>query len=188
MVARMLDRGNRGVVLAAADAAKLSAGDRAADLGFGGGIGLAALLTAVQPDGRVVGIDLSEDMVRRARRRFASRVADGSLDLQTGSISELPVESASLDALITVNTIYFLADLDQAFGEMHRVLRPSGRAVIGIGDPDAMASMPFTPYGFTLRPVAEVSTSLARAGLEVSEVRRAGAGPAAAHVLVGRKA
>jgi SAM-dependent methyltransferase len=49
---------------------------------------------------------------------------------------------------ITVNTIYFVDDLDRACSELARVLRPGGRLVVGIGDPEAMARMPFSAYGF----------------------------------------
>ena len=55
---------------------------------------------------------------------------------------------------------------------LSRVVRPNGRAVVGIGDPQAMARMPFTPYGLTLRPVDEVRAALKKAGLEVVAERR----------------
>ncbi|HXA12696.1 MAG TPA: SAM-dependent methyltransferase, partial [Mycobacterium sp.] len=72
----------------------------------------------------------------------------------------------------TVNTVYFVGDLDVACAEIARVLRPGGRAVVGIGDPQAMARLPFTPYGFTLRPVDQVRAALKKAGLEVVTERR----------------
>ena len=43
-----------------------------------------------------------------------------------------------------------------AFGEIARTVRPGGRAVVGLADPEAMASMPFTAHGFRLRPVDDV--------------------------------
>jgi hypothetical protein len=52
---------------------------------------------------------------------------------------------------------------------------PGGRFVLGIGDPDAMAKIPFTTHGFRLRPLTTVEAALAKAGLAVErrdEVRR----------------
>ena len=73
---------------------------------------------------------------------------------------DLPLPDESLDAVITVNTVYFVADLDRAFAEIARVLRPTGRAVIGVGDPDTMAAMAVTAHGFTIRPIDELVGAL----------------------------
>src|SRR5260370_42604186 len=115
--------------------------------------------------GQVYGVDLSPTMVSRAACRFRRDVASGRLHLQPGSITQLPLESESIQAAITINTIYFIAELDRAFSELARVLTPSGRIVVGIGDPEAMSRMPMTPYGFRLRPVAEVTPAADLAGL-----------------------
>jgi arsenite methyltransferase len=102
----------------------------------------------------------------------ARHVDSGRLRLTQGSLTALPLADAALEAAITVNTVYFVADLDAACAELARVLRPGGRAVVGVGDPDAMARLPFTGYGFTLRPVAEVIAALEKAGLAVIEQQR----------------
>ncbi|MFJ9365513.1 class I SAM-dependent methyltransferase [Nocardia sp. NPDC101769] len=167
-VARFLNRGNRPMIEAAVAATEVAAGDAAADIGFGGGIGLTLLLDRIG-SGTVTGVELSPDMLARARSEFAADVSSDRLRLAEGSLTELPFPDAALDAVITCNTIYFVPDLDRACTELARVLTPKGRLVIGIGDPDAMSKMPFTPYGFTLRPVAEVKNALERAGLTVDQ-------------------
>src|SRR5262245_58322840 len=101
----------------------------------------------------VYGVEVADDMLDRARSRFADEVDAGRRRLAHGSLTALPLEDGWLDAAITVNTVYFVDALDTACAELARVLRPGGRAVVGIGDPEAMAGMPFTSYGFTLRPV-----------------------------------
>lgn len=171
-VALLLNRGNRQAVAGAVDAAEVAAGNTVADIGFGGGLGLELLLHRVGPQGKVHGVEIAEDMLAHARARFASPIAAGSLMLENGSLTALPIAEESLDAAITVNTVYFVTDLDAACAELARVLRPGGRAVLGIGDPDAMARLPFTAYGFTLRPVTEVVASLKRSGLEEVKQRR----------------
>jgi len=167
-VARALNRGNQKAIVAAVDAAQAPRGGVAADIGFGGGSGLQLLLDGVGDDGVVHGIEIAEDMLRRATSKFAG---DGRLRLSRGSLTELPLEDGSVDALITVNTVYFISELDAACRELMRVLRPGGRAVIGIGDPDVMARLPFTKHGFTIRPVGEIAAALENSGLQVEQCR-----------------
>ncbi|NEW29860.1 methyltransferase domain-containing protein [Nocardia cyriacigeorgica] len=195
VVAPILDRGNGRAVAAAVDAA-LEPDDTAgqplgapavADIGFGGGIGLKKLLGRVGADGIVHGIEISADMLDRARSGFAGDIAAGRLRLAEGSLTALPLDTDSLDAAITCNTVYFVDDLPAACAELARVVRPGGRLVIGIGDPDAMRKLPFTGYGFTLRPVAEVIDTLRAAGCAV-EHRRIPNPPIPFHLLIARPA
>jgi arsenite methyltransferase len=184
LVALMLNRNNRGTILEASDALALQPGAVAADLGFGGGVGLALLLERVGPKGQVHGVDLSPTMVNRASRKFKRDVAGGRLHLHAGSITELPLEDGSIHGAITINTIYFISELDRVFSEVARVLARSGRVVVGIGDPQMMARIPTTPFGFTIRPVDEVVAVAKSAGLALEEHRRVGHGEEAAHSLV----
>src|SRR3989442_4941596 len=182
-VGAMLNRSNRGTIAIAIRELEIPSGAVAADLGFGGGVGLEMLLERVGHQGQVHGVDLSLTMVSRASRRFGRDVASSRLHLHTGSITQLPLDDASIQAAITINTIYFIADLNRAFSELARILTPSGRVVVGIGDPEAMARMPMTPYGFKLRPVAEVAAAAESAGLALRDDKRSGRGDAAAHLL-----
>jgi arsenite methyltransferase len=171
-VAIFLNRGNRRAVAAAVHASAIAAGESAADIGFGGGIGLDLLLQRIGDGGLVHGIELSGDMLQRARSRFAKQIEAGTLRLELGSLTALPLDDNSIDVAITVNTIYFVPDLDAACEELARVLRPGGRAVLGIGDPEAMAKLPFTSYGFTLRPVTDVVAALENAGFQIAAQNR----------------
>jgi SAM-dependent methyltransferase len=184
LVGIMLNRSNRGIIGGAIDALALKPGDVAADLGFGGGVGLALLLERVGPQGQVHGVDLSPTMVSRASRRFKSDVSSGRLHLHTGSITQLPLEDGSILGAITINTIYFIAELDRAFAELARVISRSGRVAVGIGDPAMMARIPTTPFGFTIRPPDEVAAVAKSAGLALQDHRRVGQGEEAAHLLV----
>jgi arsenite methyltransferase len=171
LVARALNRGNARAITAAVDATELRPGGVAADIGFGGGLGLRLLLNRVGDTGTVHGIEVADDMLRRVRSRFSHEVQSGRLRLERGSLTRLPLDDASLDAVITLNTVYFISDLDAACGELARVVRPGGRAVIGIGDPEVMKRAPVTAHGFTLRPVADVAAALANSGFQVEHHR-----------------
>lgn len=182
-VARALNRGNERAIAAAVDAAAPPSGGVVADIGFGGGAGLQLLLDRVGDGGVVHGIEIADDMLRRARSKFSR---DGRLRLSSGSLTELPLDDGSVDALITVNTVYFIAELDAVCAELARVLRPGGRAVVGIGDPDVMARLPFTPHGFTIRPVSEIAAALQNSGLRV-EHHRIEEKPMPRYIFVGER-
>lgn len=186
VVARKLNRANERAVAAAVDATEAGPGAVVADIGFGGGVGLRMLLDRVGESGVVHGVEVADTMLRRARRGFARDIAADRLRLHRGSLTALPFGEAALDAVITVNTVYFISDLDAACAELARVVRPGGRVVVGIGDPDVMRHAPFTAHGFTLRPLDEIRAALAGAGLTV-EHRRMDDRPIPRHTLIGQR-
>jgi arsenite methyltransferase len=186
-VARLLNRHNAAMIGAAVDAVGVDTGAVVADVGFGGGVGLRLLLDRVGPTGYVHAIDPSSAMVSRARRRFRSQVGTGRLRVHEGSLTAMPLPDSTLDGAITVNTVYFVDDLAAAFGEVARVLRSDGVLVVGIRDPDAMATLPVTAHGFRLRPLAELTEALGAAGLPVTEHRPLGEGKRRHHLLICRR-
>lgn len=187
IVGRLLNRGNRAVVEAAVEAVDVDSGSVVADIGFGGGVGVNLLLQRVGDAGSVHGVELSTRMLDEARRRFRDQIARGHLHLHDARMENLPFPDSSLDAVISTNTIYFIADLTAALSELARVLRPAGRLALGIGDPDQMARMPFTRHGFRLRPIPGVIDQIRAAGLADVEDQRVGEGPEAFHLLVCTK-
>jgi arsenite methyltransferase len=185
VVARGLNRGNRAFIAGAVSAAALHPGDAAADIGFGGGIGLRLLLDQVGPSGRVYGVDFSSTMVAQARGTFSAECASGTVSIHEGSMLDLLMADDSVDAVITVNTVYFLDDVGQALAEIVRVLRPGGRLIIGIGDPDTMAKMPVTAHGFRIRPPEEILSAMAAHGLVDTRAERVSEAANASHLLIG---
>ncbi|WP_185976268.1 class I SAM-dependent methyltransferase [Mycolicibacterium sp. 018/SC-01/001] len=182
VVGRLLNRGNRSIVAAAVAATQARPGADVADIGFGGGVGLGMLLDS---DAAVVhGVEMSETMLAEAKRRFSDSIASGRLRLHSGRMESLPLDDSALDAIISTNTIYFVADLPAVLREFARVLRPGGRLVLGVGDPSQMSKMPFTRHGFRLRPVDELLPVIHEAGLRTTEDKRVGAGEGAFHLLV----
>jgi len=185
-VGRELNRSNRATVTAAVAATGLQQGQVGADIGFGGGLGLALLRGRVGPGGRVHGVELSTTMLSAARRRYDRDVTAGRMTLTSGRLEALPVEDSQIDGLITINTLYFVENVGAVFRELARVLRPAGSAVIGVGDPAAMAEMPVTAHGFRVRPPDEIVAGLRDAGLDVRH-ERARAGERAPHLLIATR-
>ena len=185
LVGRALNKGNRTLVEAAIGATGVGSGQTGADIGFGGGVGLRLLLDQVGPTGRVHGIDVSTTMVDQAGRAFRDQCAAGTLTLAVGSMTRLPLDADVLDAAITVNTVYFIEDVEAAFRELARVLRPGGRLVVGVADPEAMARMPVTAYGFRLRPIDALTEAMTAAGLTDVRTEPLPGPPVARHLVIG---
>jgi arsenite methyltransferase len=186
LIGAALNRGNRRFVQDAAQALEARAGAVVADVGFGGGIGLKFLLADVGESGQVHGVEVSETMLSSAARRYRRQLATGRLLLHSASASQLPFGDGALQGVLTVNTVYFIADLDLAAVELARVIEGSGRIVIGLGDPEVMEKMPFTRTGFRLRPVPEVIDTLRGVGLTV-EHRRISDSANAPHLLIATR-
>lgn len=185
LVGAALNRGNRRLVTAAARALQADEASAVADVGFGGAVGLKFLLDSVGPSGSVHGVEVSETMLSQAAGRYRREIASGRLSLHSGSMTQLPFADGALDGVITVNTIYFVAELDKAFQELARVINSRGRLVIGLADPDVMAKLPFTGHGFHLRPVPDVIDTLRRTG-RIVEHRQIGEDANAPHLLIAR--
>jgi len=100
-------------------------------LDLGSGPGLDALLAArlVGPAGRVIGVDMTPEMLERARAT-AARAGAAHVEFRQGRLEALPVEDASVDAVTSNCVVNLVPDKAAVFREVARVLRPGGRAVI----------------------------------------------------------
>jgi arsenite methyltransferase len=116
-----------------------------------------------------VGVEISETMLRRARRRFRPQIAGGHVDLRARDVTSLPFADASFDRVLSVNTIYFWSDAATGLGEVLRVLRPEGRLVLGTFPAERMRKRSYTQHGFCFVDDAQLEELLVDAGC--SEVR-----------------
>jgi demethylmenaquinone methyltransferase/2-methoxy-6-polyprenyl-1,4-benzoquinol methylase len=103
---------------------RLRPGMRALDVACGTGAVAADLGRAVEPGGQVLGVDVSEGMIDRARGRFAARPG---LTFVVGDALALPVEDDAFDAATIAFGMRNLADYRRGFAEMARAVRPGGR-------------------------------------------------------------
>ncbi len=108
----------------AAQLTRLRPGQSGLDICTGTGALAARLRARVGPQGRVVGLDLTEAMVAGARRRVAQ------VEFVVGDAVQLPFADASFDAASMAFGLRNIADHQAALAEMLRVLKPGGRAVI----------------------------------------------------------
>ena len=105
---------------------RLSAGERVLDLGCGAGTDSLVAAQMVGPDGSVVGIDMTPEMLAKAHRA-AAEMGAANVEFVEGDIELLPFADESVDVVISNGVIDLLPDKDTVFAEIYRVLRPGGR-------------------------------------------------------------
>ena len=104
-------------------------GETVLDLGCGAGIDLLIAAKQAGPKGKVIGVDLSEVMLERARANAAQAGAT-NIDLRQGTIEALPVEPGTVDWVISNCVINLSPDKSQVFEEIRRVLKPGGHMLM----------------------------------------------------------
>jgi arsenite methyltransferase len=101
-------------------------GEHVVDLGSGGGFDCFIAAEQVGPEGRVVGVDMTDEMLARSRAAAAAMGLQ-QVEFRKGLLEELPVEDGWADAVISNGVINLCADKRRVFAEVLRVLRPGGR-------------------------------------------------------------
>jgi arsenite methyltransferase len=106
--------------------AELQPGEVVLDLGSGGGIDCFLAARQVGPEGRVIGLDMTPEMIKLARRN-AREMGVTNVDFRFGEMEEIPLPDESVDVIISNCVINLSPDKDAVFGEAYRVLHPGGR-------------------------------------------------------------
>jgi len=107
----------------------LRPGETVLDLGSGAGIDVFLAANAVGPTGRAIGVDMTPEMLARARRN-AERRGLSNTEFREGRLEALPVDSGTIDAVTSNCVINLVPDKAKVFAEVARVLKPGGRLVI----------------------------------------------------------
>jgi len=103
----------------------LESGERVVDIGSGAGMDSFLAGQAVGPQGRVVGVEMTQEMLARARRT-AEQLQCANVEFREGLAEELPVEDGWADVVIANGALNLVAEKRRAFAEIWRVLRPGG--------------------------------------------------------------
>ena len=105
---------------------RLEPGERVLDLGSGAGTDSLVAAQMVGPSGRVTGIDMTPEMLAKARGAAAELGAD-NVEFVEAEAEQLPFADASFDVVISNGVIDLIPDKDAVFSELYRVLEPGGR-------------------------------------------------------------
>ncbi|RXG65820.1 methyltransferase domain-containing protein, partial [Candidatus Atribacteria bacterium 1244-E10-H5-B2] len=104
-------------------------GDIVLDLGPGAGLDLLIAARKVGPSGQVIGVDMTDEMITKAKENI--KVAGvKNVEVRKGLIENLPVESSSVDWVISNCVINLSPEKEKVFSEIGRVLKPGGRMVV----------------------------------------------------------
>jgi len=109
--------------------ADLRPGQTVLDLGSGAGVDCFLAARRVGPEGHVIGVDMTEAMLTKARQN-ASRGGFTNVEFRKGEIENLPVESGTVDRIISNCVINLAPDKARVFAEAHRVLKPGGSITV----------------------------------------------------------
>ncbi len=107
----------------------LQPGETVVDFGSGGGIDCFIAAKAVGQTGRVIGIDMTEDMIQLARSN-AAKLGLGYVEFHLAEMENTPLDDDSTDAIISNCVINLAPDKDVVFAEAFRILRPGGRLMV----------------------------------------------------------
>jgi SAM-dependent methyltransferase len=108
----------------------LQAGQSVLDVGCGAGMDLQLAAKRVGPSGKAIGVDMTEAMVDRARNA-ARKAGLENVELRLGNALDLPAEDEEVDVVISNGVINLTPNKVKAFSEIYRVLKPTGRMLLG---------------------------------------------------------
>jgi arsenite methyltransferase len=105
--------------------AKINKGDTVVDLGSGAGNDCFVALAETGENGKVIGVDFSDDMLAKAKLN-ASKLGFSNVEFIKGDIEDLPLESNSADVVVSNCVLNLVPDKQKAFAQVYRVLKPRG--------------------------------------------------------------
>jgi SAM-dependent methyltransferase len=156
--------------------ASLRPGQTVLDLGSGAGFDCFLAARAVGPGGKIIGVDMTHDMLAKAREN-AQKNGFTNVEFRLGEIEALPVADNSVDVIISNCVINLSPQKDRVFKESYRVLKPGGR--VAVADIVATAPLPeeikedwgaYTGCMAGASQISDLENMLAEAGFEQIQI------------------
>jgi len=164
-----MNEGNRQMNLHTLDQLNAQPYDTILEIGMGNGFFVKDIVSK-DPTIKYIGCDFSATMVEEACELNKGFLSNGQVQFFLASADQLPVSNSSIDKIFTVNTIYFWQTPQRVLAEIKRILKPTGKLLIGARPKAIMESIPFTKYGFTYFTREDIETLLSANGFMVTNV------------------
>ena len=136
------------------------------DVGFGNGYFISKILKKNIPV-NIYGIDISNDMVNHASKKYKRFVQKGNLNFSLANIQETSFENDKFDKIYTISTVYFWKDMKKCFSEVKRILKPNGLFLNVIYTKAFLETIRYTTYGFDKYTVEELIKITEENGMKV---------------------
>lgn len=139
--------------------------DTILDIGFGNGYLLKKI--ALQNPNKMLGVEISKDMLVAAGKRNASFIQCGNMELTEADVLHLPFADNSIDKIYTVNTVYFWKDCNKGYSEIFRVLKAEGLFLNAVYTKKWLDKLPITQYGFSKFSREELENQIIANGFSI---------------------
>jgi len=168
-VAPFLNATNMAFIRTSVELLGLKPDDRVLDIEFGGGYSLLTVAERI-PNGQVVGVDHSRDMVDAAASLIRARKLQARIRVRRGNVVKLPFAARTFDKVFTINTIYYWPDLAAGLREIKRVLKPGGRLMVGFRSPASLRLVTLAWDNFKRYEQQEVAAAMRNVGFRLLRV------------------
>ncbi|MFZ5894830.1 MAG: class I SAM-dependent methyltransferase [Myxococcota bacterium] len=187
LIGTIMSRETTDLNVATLEALDLKPTDSVLEIGFGHGRAIERAAKQLA-NGKITGIDFSETMVHMATRRCRKFIEQGRVKIDLGDSARLPYPDSAFDKVYSVHTIYFWPKPAEQLKEIHRVLRPGGRLVLGVRKKSLEAGTGSFPESiYTFYDTQQISQLLASSGFNNVEAMDAPGGDGHfALILAGR--
>lgn len=163
LLLRLLNRENAMMNQLALEQLQVQKGQQILEIGFGGGDLIARLLqTGLSL--QIAGIDLSSVAIATVQQRFKTAIFHNHLTVHQASAVAIPFSDDTFDAVVTVNTVYFWADIETVLKQCYRVLKPGARVAIAYNSKAFLEKNQMTQHGCQTYAVEDVEAYLSIAG------------------------
>ena len=127
---KIINTANKRLKEFAIDQLELKGDETILEIGFGSGM-LISMMYQQLTSGKIFGAEISKDMIQLATRRNQQGIESGDISLFPGNVRELPFKEATMDVVISLNTIYFWDDTQGGLAEIMKVLKDNGKFYCG---------------------------------------------------------
>ena len=166
VILKALNKKNETIINDTIELLKLKPGDQFLDIGFGGGLSF-DMMQEKHPGVKLYGLEISEKAMKCAKYNHKAAIKSGQLELKLGSVHRIPYPDQSFDHIISVNTVYFWQELENAFAEIRRVLKPGGTFILSLREKDSLKKIKATKHGFLFYKTEDLIDTLETTGFSV---------------------